>query len=301
MSSSEIEVLSPGLFTTIQDLGRPQGRQYGLPPGGALDAYANRAANELVANPPHAATLEITLQGPKLHFKSKALIAITGAEMEFQVDRRPMPGWTCLFIRAGQILEFKGRKSGARAYLAVHGGFEAPLLLGSRATYTRARLGGYKGLGRPLKAGDILQNDESGSVFSPLKAGRTWQEDLRPAYASEVRVRVVPGPFEDYFLPSTFEILHSTLYRVGNASDRMGMRLLAPDRPLHFNSTDFELAPFGAVPGAIQVPPDGQPIILLAEHQVTGGYPVIGTVLTADLPLLAQLLPGNSVEFSRLP
>jgi antagonist of KipI len=305
----EIEVLEPGLSTTLQDLGRPGGRRYGVPPGGALDRFAHVAANKLVQNPPGAATLEITLQGPRLLFLTSALIAVTGADLRPFLNGRPIPGWMSVFVRAGQILEFQaplafakntgggGRAWGGRAYLAIHGGFEAPLALDSRSTYLRAKLGGYKGLGRALQAGDVLKSVPGHLRHFPEAAGRAFPAEQRPAYGRRVTARVVPGPYQEHFDDHTYQTLFNETYTLAPQSDRMGFRLEGPPL-LHRQPELAEIAACGAVFGAIQVPANGQPIVLMADHQVTGGYPIIGTVLSADLPLLAQLLPGDEVQFS---
>ncbi len=304
----EIEVLEGGLSTTFQDFGRPSGRNYGVPPSGALDRFAHSAANQLVQNPSGAATLEITLQGPRLLFQTSALISVTGADLKPTLNDRPMPTWMSVFVRAGQILEFSGRYSsptneqdktqawGGRAYLALHGGFEAPLTLGSRSTYLRARLGGYQGLGRAIQVGDRLLSGLPDLGHLPEAAGRLFPPEKRPAYARQVSVRVWPGPYQEHFDDRAYQTLFSSTYRLSAQSDRMGFRLDGPAL-LHRLPQLTEIAACGATYGAIQVPANGQPIVLMADHQVTGGYPIIATVLSADLPLLAQLLPGDKVRF----
>jgi antagonist of KipI len=303
----EIEVLEPGLQTTFQDLGRSAGRRYGLPPGGALDRFAHQAANELAGNPAAAATLEITLQGPRLLFATPALISLTGADLGPLLNDRPVPMWMSVFVRAGQALAFTprhlasgagaGAKWGGRAYLAVHGGFEAPLNLDSRSTYLRARFGGIKGEGRVLQPGDrLFSNPPRLRSFSEA-AGRLYPPQKRPAYGRSVTVRLVPGPYQEHFLPAAYSHLFGQPYRVTSDADRMGFRLEGP-KLAHVSPEMAEIPACGAVFGAIQVPANGQPIILMADHQVTGGYPIIGTVLSADLPLVAQLLPGDEIRFS---
>jgi antagonist of KipI len=289
------EVLVPGAMTTLQDLGQRGGRRYGLPPGGALDAAAAKIANRLVQNPPDAAVLEITLTGPKLHFRQNALVSVTGAEFELKVGGRNVPHSMSLFVRANEILEFGRRLRGARAYLAVHGGFAAPVLLGSRATHLRAKTGGHTGTGRALAAGDVLEV-YAGTLRNPAEgAGRGGFDLSLPAKDTITTVRIMPGAFGEYFSSRALEILTSEVYTVGAASDRMGLRLEGAPLPRREMG---EITPHGVVWGTIQVPPDGQPIVLLADHQVTGGYPVIANVIRADLPLLAQLLPGTAITFS---
>ncbi len=307
MNRIELEVLEPGLQTTLQDLGRVIGRGYGVPPGGALDRFAHRAANELARNDPAAATVEITLQGPRLLFKTPALVSLCGAALGPLLNDRPAPMWMSLFVRAGQVLSFTPRilptgqaglnsKWGGRAYLAVQGGFAAPQSLGSRSTYLRARLGGFNGEGRTIQPGDILEANPPGLRSFADAAGRLFPPNRRPAYGSAVTVRVQPGPYLENFQPEAYTNLFSRSYSVTTDADRMGFRLQG--EPLrHLSAELAEIPACGAVFGAIQVPANGQPIILMADHQVTGGYPIIGTVLSADLPLVAQLLPGNQIRF----
>lgn len=304
MNRIEIEVVEPGLQTTLQDLGRSSGRRYGLPPGGALDRFAHKAANELVGNAPTEATLEITLQGPRLFFNTPALISLTGADLGPLLNERPVPMWMSLFVRSGQVLSFtprrltpgSGTKWGGRAYLAVHGGFEAPLNLESRSTYLRAKVGGLKGEGRALRPGDLLFSNPPRLRSFTEAAGRLFPVKNRPAYGRKVTVRLLPGPYQENFQPSAYTNLFGQPYRVTNDADRMGFRLEGPVLA-HVSPEMAEIPACGAVFGAIQVPANGQPIILMADHQVTGGYPIIGTALSADLPLVAQLLPGDEIRF----
>lgn len=305
MNRIELEVLEPGLQTTLQDLGRPVGRRYGLPPGGALDRFAHRAANDLTGNAPDEATLEITLQGPRLLFHTPALISLTGADLGPLLNDRPVPLWMSVFVRAGQVLAFTprtlkpgqpGSQWGGRAYLAVHGGFAAPASLGSRSTYLRARFGGLNGEGRTLQPGDLLTANPPRLRSFAEAAGRLFQANRRPAYGSAVTVRVQPGPYQENFWAEAYTNLFGQPYNVTTDADRMGFRLQG--KPLRHLSPELaEIPACGAVFGAIQVPANGQPIILMADHQVTGGYPIIGTVLSADLPLVAQLLPGDEIRF----
>lgn len=288
-----ITVIDGGFATTVQGKSRAMGRVYGIPPGGALDPFAHQAANELVGNPAEAGTLEIFSQGPILQFQKAALIAVTGAKAEVKLDDRSMPNWMSIFVRTGQILTIEPL-SGGRTYLAVHGGFDVPLVLGSRSTYLRANLGG---LGRCLQVDDQLRLGKTTLRNLPLAAGKLYPLDKRPAYGHEVRVRVKPGPHQDNFHPDTYYTLYQASYKLLPDSDRMGFRFEGV--PLkHKNLASAEIAACGTVYGAMQVPANGQPIILMADHQVTGGYPIIGTILTADLPLVAQLVPGDIVRFS---
>jgi antagonist of KipI len=282
-----LEVLDGGWLTTIQDLGRPGYERYGIPVSGAMDFFALRVANGLVGNPPSAAGLEITLVGPVLAATAPCLVAVTGADLTFQVDGREMPMWMSVFVRRGSVISFGGRRRGCRAYLAVAGGIEVPPVLGSRSTYLPGRFGGWEG--RALRAGDRLPiGPVSGHL--PERAGRRFPPHRLPAYSDCPTVRAVPGPQDDHFPPEGLETFFGAEYRVSPTSDRMGYRLEGP--PVARRRA--EIISDGVPPGAVQVPPDGQPIVMMADHQTTGGYPKIATVITADRPLLAQCVPGES-------
>ncbi len=290
-----IEVVAPGLLTSVQDLGRWGYAAYGVPTAGAMDPFAARAANALVGNPPDAAVLEITLAGPTLRFLRASLVAVTGADLAPQLDDMDLPGWTACWVPAGGVLRFGRRRAGLRAYLAVAGGLAVPPVLGSRATYLRGGFGGHEG--RALRAGDRLPVGPAPPAAASL-AGRTLPPARRPAYCRAPKVRVVLGPHAEHFTAAGLgTFLHAT-YTVAAASDRMGYRLEGP--PLA-RREPADILSAGMPLGGIQVPGDGQPIILLADHQTHGGYPLVATVAWADLPLLAQLAPGDTIRFRAVP
>lgn len=291
-SPNMLEVLDPGLLTTVQDAGRRGWARYGVPPSGPLDQAAFAAANILVGNSPDAAALEITLTGPTLRVERECLIAVCGADFALWVGALSVPTWHALYVRAGQIVTFGARRSGARAYLAVSGGIALPPFLGSQATYLP---GGFGGLdGRGLRAGDRLPLGTAPAHNPAQSAGRVWPVDRRPPYTPQPVLRVVLGPQNDYFTPEGLATFLSSAYQLTPEADRMGARLQGP--PIaHRGPTG--IVSDGVVAGSVQVPPDGQPIVMLADHQTTGGYPKIATVVRADLPLLAQCLPGDSVAF----
>jgi biotin-dependent carboxylase-like uncharacterized protein len=287
-----LEVVAPGLLTTVQDLGRTGYARYGVPAAGAMDAFAARAANRLVGNAADAALLEITLAGPTIRFAaSHALFAITGADLSPRLDDGEVPGWTACVAPPGSTLKFGRRRAGLRAYLAVAGGIRTGLVLGSAATYLRGEFGGYQG--RALKAGDRVPVGSAAGDGGPV-AGRVVPAAARPAYSREPVVRVVLEPHAERFTREALEALLSAAYAVGPASDRMGYRLQGPALARH---EPADILSQGLPLGGVQVPGDGQPIILLADHQTTGGYPLIATVVRADLPLLAQLAPGDRLRF----
>lgn len=285
-------VIHPGLFTTVQDLGRFGYQRFGMPVSGAMDTAALRLANRLVGNPDHAAGLEITLTGPELLFETDALIALTGADLSPSVNGVPVPLWTASAIRRGSTLRFGKRRNGARAYLAVSGGIDVPTVLGSRSTDVRSRIGGFAG--RALAKGDILLGGSPPAGW-PRLAGRKVSLQARPSYAPNPALRIMLGPQADFFSEQALQTIASGRYTVSPQSDRMGYRLTGPPLP-HAKAADIvsDATPFGA----LQVPANQQPILLMADRQTTGGYPKIGVVISTDLPLAAQLMPGDTLRFS---
>lgn len=301
-----VTVLHPGLLTTVQDLGRPGWQHIGVPVSGAMDAFALRVANALVGNDDGAAALEITLHGPQLHFDVDALIAVCGADLSPAVDDVPLPQWRPVLVRRGSVLAFGRPRWGVRAYLAIAGGWDVPAVLGSCSTYLRAKLGGLEG--RALREGDRLFAGVPSPAAQRLMAalssrlGRrpyatvAWHVSPRafPAYAARPIVRALRGPEFDGFTPDAQEALFTQPFRVTPQSDRMGCRLAGPALKLR---APLELLSEGVTAGTVQVPPDGQPIVLLADRQTAGGYPRIASVTTVDLPVLAQAPPGTFLCF----
>jgi antagonist of KipI len=274
-----IMVVRAGMFTTVQDLGRREYRAAGVPLGGAVDPFALRLVNLLVGNAEDAAALEFTLVGPELEFASDVTIALGGG------DFGRLPRWQPLRVRAGERVKLGAANSGCRGYLAVAGGFDVPVVLGGRGTYMRAALGGVEG--RALRDGDVLRADE---ISRPLVGRWRIDERILPAYSAAPTVRVVRGAQGEEF-GDTFT---SVEFKVTAKSDRMGARLSGP---IVAREVVRESVSTTVVPGTVQVPPDGQPIVLLADAQTIGGYPQIAHVVTVDLPLVAQLRPGDTVRF----
>lgn len=287
-----LEILDPGFFTTVQDGGRVGWARTGVPPSGPMDWAAFAAANTLVGNPPDAAGLEITLSGPMLRFSSEGLIAVCGAEFALRVGALPVPMWHAVYVRAGRTVTFGPRRSGARAYLAIAGGVALPPFLGSQSTYVQGEFGGLDG--RALRAGDQLPLGPSPVRHPALRAGRVWPADRRPPYAPSPTLRVILGPQDDHFTEVGLTAFLNDPYTVTPESDRMGYRLSGP---VVSHADLAGMTSDGVVMGSVQIPPDGQPIVMMADHQTTGGYPKIATVIRADLPLLAQCLPGDRVHF----
>jgi len=285
----ELLVIKPGMLTTIQDLGRWGLQARGVPVSGPMDPWSHRVANALVGNPPDAATLEITLLGPELEFQNERLAAIAGAEFDVTIDDRPAP-WNAAFLApSGSRLRFRGRRQGARAYLALAGGIAAPRVLGSRATHLVCRMGGFGG--RPIKAGDRLPLGDA-STRGPA---RPLDRPVVPLPRGHATIRVLPGPQLDYFAHEAWSLLQSAPYTIAHNSDRMGFRLEGPVLP-HARGADIisDATPLGT----LQVPASGQPILLMADRQTTGGYPKIGTVISADVAVAGQLGPGDTITFA---
>jgi antagonist of KipI len=285
-------VTAPGLLTTVQDSGRFGFQQYGVPVSGAMDYYAYVASNLLVRNTPSEACLEITLLGPTLEILNQTQIAITGADLSPTLNHEKVPCWQTLDVSEGDELRFGQPRSGCRAYLSVKGGIYVPILLGSRSTYLRGFLGGYKG--RQLKTGDMIEANQH--LFSSETHMQMIPQNLIPTYETNPTIRVVLGPQSDFFTDKTREGFLSSTYTVTADSDRMGYRLdgleLEPKKSLPMVS---DATPVGAV----QVPTDGKPIIMMRDAQTTGGYPKIAVVTTPDTSRLGQIRPGNTIEFSK--
>jgi KipI family sensor histidine kinase inhibitor len=294
-----IEVLESGLLTTVQDGGRFGFQSVGVPVSGAMDRAAMRAANQLVGNASDAPVVEITLAGPQLRFLDDALIAVTGADLSLWVEwpdgnRLELPGWMAIYLRRGSRLGFAGRRSGCRAYLAISGGMRVPLVLNSASTCLAGGFGGYAG--RRLQSGDFLQAQPLTGDIS-LRAGQGWPSHLRPGYSNHPVVRILPGPHWRQFTRVAQAAFLSSEYEAQSASDRVGVRLKGPTLRRRIST---EVISSGVTTGSVQIPADGQPIVLGADRQTVGGYPQMAVVIGPDLPLLAQLVPGDRVSFRRV-
>ena len=289
--SEVLRVEKPGLFTTVQDLGRLNAMSSGVPRGGAMDRFAHRAANLLAGNDEGAATLECTLNGPTLMALRPCLVAITGADFDPRVNGEAAPMWTGVFLSEGDELSFAGRRWGARVYIAVAGDIAGDRWLGSLSTNLLAARGGMHG--RQVAAGDIIAS--SGLPTGPAIAGRQLGPDGRPAYAEDT-LPAIAGPHLRRLDSESRKALFGSGFRVSRDADRMGYRLEGP----MVDVSGEELLSFGLVAGAVQVPRSGQPILLMADHGTAGGYPVVATVASAAMPVAAQLLPGDELSFSEI-
>jgi antagonist of KipI len=287
MSSAALVVVKAGLLTTVQDLGRFGHQASGVPVAGPMDSFSHRLANQLVGNDPGAATLEITLIGPELIVEADTTMAITGAHFDVAYGDRLVPMGASFGVRAGSRLKFGRIHHGARAYLAVAGGVQTPPVLGSRPTHLVSRMGGLAG--RALIAGDRVPIAPAAMPRPHRKSG-----GLTLPPKGRALLRVLPGPQDHWFAPDALKMMVTVSFRISPRSNRMGYRLEGPPLP---RVKDGELISEPVGIGAIQVPAAGEPILLMADRQTAGGYPKIGHVISADLPLAGQLAPGDFIEF----
>ena len=304
-------VVKPGMQTTVQDRGRWGWQSRGVPVAGPMDPWSHRVANALVGNSPDAATLEATLVGPVVGIDAERVMAVVGAQFELTIDGQPVPQDAPVVASAGSCLRFGRRLRGTRAYLAVAGGIAVPPTLGSRSTHLASAMGGLDG--RALKAGDRLPLGNPSSLGSARSVERSTPSARRwgppsggpfsgltvgPTGGQTATVRVLPGPHQGRFAAGALDVLQSASYVIGHNSDRMGFRLEGPAL-LHARSTgsSAEFISDATPLGSIQVPGSGQPLLLMADRQTTGGYPTIAIVITADIDLAGQLGPGDSLSF----
>lgn len=299
-----LQVEAPGLLTTIQDLGRVGFQHLGVGPGGALDEVSHRIANRLVGNPATSATLEMTLAGPTLRFEHDALIALCGGDLCASIEDQPLPTWRPVLVRAGMRLRVGRAIQGVRAYLAVGGGFRIPTVLESASTNLAGRFGGFQG--RPLRKGDGLDvGPDPANLYPTLRrrlqtegasfVGSDWcSSAVRELdFSRPAALRMIPGPQWAQLSAASREDFLTTTFKVGSQSSRMALHVegltLALDRPLEMISS-------GVATGTLQLPPDGRPLLLLADRQTTGGYPRLGELASVDLPTAAQLRPGEMMR-----
>jgi KipI family sensor histidine kinase inhibitor len=284
-----VTVIEPGIFSTIQDGGRWGHQASGVPVAGAMDWVAYRTANAIVGNEPGSAAIEATLVGPKLRFDQRTTFAVAGADFAATLDGARVPHCAAVAAPSGGVLRFGSPQSGARAYVAVDGGIDVPRVLGSRATHLLSRMGGAHG--RTLLLGDRLG---LGAEGAPQRRRKPIPEATAYGREGGARLRVIPGPQSEHFPGDAIDMLQRTRFTVSPKSNRMGYRLQGdPIACLR----QGEMISDAAFTGAIQVPPSGEPILLMADRQTTGGYPQIAVVITADIPVAAQLAPGHWVEF----
>jgi biotin-dependent carboxylase-like uncharacterized protein len=296
-----LEVIKPGLATTVQDLGRPGYYHLGIPLSGGMDQYSLRAANLLVGNDENAAVLEAVFLGPELKFDQDAIVAVTGADLPAKLDGSAQPGWTAFAVKAGQMLSFDFLKRGARAYIAVSGGIDVPIALGSRSTYLLGALGGLEG--RALRAGDRLA---LGAPAGAAVAGRSVPEALRTLPAKEVTLRVLAGLYWHRITEAAGKAFFGDVWKVAPEADRIAYRFRG-GKPLEFVP---RTPPFGAGSdpsnivdscypyGSVQVPGGTEPIVLHRDAVSGGGYCMVGTVISADMDLIGQMQPHTKTQFA---
>lgn len=295
-----IKVVKPGLATSIQDTGREGFYHLGIPPSGALDQYSMKMANLLVNNNEGDAVFECALLGPELIFECNSIVAVCGARMQPKLDGEPMPLDTAFSVKQGQTLSFNYPTAGARAYLAISGGVDVPVTLGSRSTYTLGSLGGFKG--RRLEAGDTIA---IGTPVKPAIEGKSVPQTLLPSLAKEVSLRMIPGMYIHRLVDAAVEQFYEDTWTVGSEADRIGYRF-KDGHPMQFVERE---QPFGAGSdpsnivdacypiGSIQIPAGKEPIVLHRDAVSGGGYATIGTVISADLDLIGQMQPNYKARF----
>jgi antagonist of KipI len=288
---SVIQVQSPGLLTTVQDLGREGFGPLGVSPSGAADPISLRLGNRLVGNAEGAAALEMTLLGGTFLFPQGAILALTGSDFAATLDGAPLELWTSAGLKPGQALRVGATRSGARSYLCVQGGIVAKPFLGSASTHLLSGLGGHEG--RALRKGDVLHTGPATGSFRKRAAALRVLERLSPRKV----LRVTPGPQSDSFPRKSQQLFYESTYRVAEESNRMGLRLQGP--PIAHGSGG-EMITEGVSIGAVQITAGGQPIILFVEQQTTGGYAKIANVISADLHSLGQLRPRDDIRFERV-
>lgn len=287
-----MKLLSGGFMTTIQDMGRYGYQETGMAVSGVMDTRSAALANLLVGNDENEAVLEITMMGPVIEFTDDNIIALTGGNLGAKLDGVPFPRYEAVLVKAGQTLQFGGMFGGSRAYLAAAGGFDVPVVMGSKSTNLKSKIGGLEG--RKLGAGDEIA----------YSAPKTWLPNMAlrkleiPDFSAKSHVlRVLMGPQDDAFTPAGIETFLNSEYTISNEYDRMGCRMQG-EVIEHKNGGD--IITDGISFGAVQVPSHGNPIVMMADHQTTGGYTKIANVISVDLPVLAQCMPGCKIHFQKV-
>ena len=301
-----IEIIKPGLATSVQDAGRPGYYHLGIPLSGALDQYAFVMANLLVGNDESAAVLECTLLAPELVFDADAVVAVTGAQAVPRINGVNAELNTALTVKAGDKLGFDFMRLGARIYIAVAGGIDVPLVLGSRSTYTLGAIGGLAG--RKLQAGDRLEIGESEAARTRARAGRTVPDELVSPTPKEVELRVLPGLYFHRLTDASADTFFTDMWSVAPEADRIGYRyrngrpleFIARQPPFGAGSDPSNIVDAGYAYGSIQVPGGLEPIILHRDAVSGGGYAMVGTVISADMDRIAQMQPNNKARFVRV-
>ncbi|GIQ70949.1 hypothetical protein DUZ99_06615 [Xylanibacillus composti] len=301
-----VKVIKPGLHTTVQDGGRWGYQRYGVSVSGPMDSFAQRAANILVGNDDGEAVLEATLLGPELCLTQPCWVALCGADMRPLAGGKPIPMWRPVYLPADTVLALGRAAAGCRTYIAFAGGLQLPHVLGSRSTHTRSGLGGLRG--STLAEGDELAIGLSDPQLLPIlpaqpveAASVPWSvsPSICPDYADSAVVRTIDAPETSWYAAGALERFYGQTYTVAPDSDRMGIRLAGAQHGMHpLHAGTMHSSPVTC--GTVQLPPDGKPIVLAADRQTTGGYPRIAQVISSDMPILAQLRPGDELRFHRI-
>ncbi len=295
-----IKILEPGLATTVQDRGRPGYYNVGIPQGGAMDALSAEMANALAGNTAAEAVLECTYLGPKFETDTDAVLAVAGAPVEVKVNGEPRPQWSRLELAAGDEVSFGMLRGGTRYYVAVRGGIDVPVVLGSRSTYTLGAVGGFEG--RTLRPGDVLPvGSANGGTTGALTE---IDESLRPSYNREVTVRVLPGLYDHRLTEEGLDTLLTAEWTLTPVADRTGLRYSGPEiawkprtQPFGAGSDPSNIVDAGYAVGSIQIPGGKEPIVLHRDAVSGGGYAMVATVISADMDLLARSAPGTKTSF----
>lgn len=285
-----IKILDAGLLTTVQDLGRYGFQRYGVSASGVMDEYSAKIANKLVGNKLGEAVLETTLKGVQIEFLQNTAVAITGGNCDVTLNGAKIELWQSYLVNKGDILKMGICKSGLRNYLAFAGGIDVPVIMNSKSTNLKAKVGGFNG--RKLMTGDVLSVGV-GSLEAPL----TLNKHYIPTYSKDIKVGVILGQQDDHFTEVGIKTFLNETYTVTQESDRMGIRLSSVSGATIEHKNGADIISDGITFGAIQVPGSGQPIVMMADRQTTGGYTKIGNVISSDLAKLAQATPGTKVKF----
>ena len=284
-----IKIITPGLLTTVQDCGRFGHQASGFSVSGIMDMRSYKLANILAGNAENLAVLEMTMLGVTAEFTQSTAFALTGGDFVPTLNGDSVKMYQTVYANAGDVLKLGAAKTGSRGYLAVLGGIDVPLVMGSRSTNLKCKIGGY--CGRALKAGDVLEIGDSYPVDYRKKIRSFPADDFS---ADEAVIRVVLGPQDDYFTKKGIDTFLNETYTVTKDSDRMGFKL---DGEVIENVSGVDIVSDGIALGSVQVPSGGKPIIMLADRQTTGGYAKIATVVSVDIPKLVQLKPGSRIRF----
>lgn len=285
-----IKILDAGLLTTVQDLGRYGFQRYGVSASGVMDEYSAKIANKLVGNKVGEAVLETTLKGVQIEFLQNTAVAITGGNCDVTLNGTKIELWQSYLVNRGDVLKMGICRSGLRNYLAFAGGIDVPIIMNSKSTNLKAKVGGFNG--RKLMTGDVLSVG-----IGSLKAPLTLNKHYIPTYSKDIKVGVILGQQDDHFTEAGIKTFLNETYTVTQESDRMGIRLSSVSGATIEHKNGADIISDGITFGAIQVPGSGQPIVMMADRQTTGGYTKIGNVISSDLAKLAQATPGTKVKF----